>query len=97
VLWPGSDKSTVISWSTFAQRNKKLIERGVSIVERIAQVDREVALQTLKSAGMSVTHALVMLKANVDKREASRRLREKNGIVRHALKGQARGKLLPRN
>jgi len=28
-----------------------------------------------------------MLKPNVDKREASRRLREKNGIVHHALKG----------
>ena len=68
-------------------KNKKLIERGVSIVERIAQVDREGALQTLKSAGMSVTHALVMLKANVDKREASRRLREEKCIMGHALKG----------
>jgi N-acetylmuramic acid 6-phosphate (MurNAc-6-P) etherase len=34
-----------------------------------------------------VPHVLVVLKANVDKREASCRLREKNGIVRHALKG----------
>ena len=66
-------------------RNKKLLERCVSIVEHVAQVDRDVAIEALKSAGMSVPHALVMLKANVTKWQAARRLRSKRGIVRHAL------------
>ena len=65
--------------------NKKLLERSVSIIEHLAQVDRDVAIAALKSAGMSVPHALVMLKADVSKREAARRLRSKRGIVRHAL------------
>ena len=66
-------------------RNKKLLERCVSIIEHLAQVDRDVAIAALKSAGMSVPHALVMLKADVSKRDAARRLRSKRGIVRHAL------------
>jgi len=65
--------------------NKKLLERSLSIIEHLAQVDRDVAIAALKSAGMSVPHALVMLKADVSKREAARRLRSKRGIVRHAL------------
>ena len=65
--------------------NKKLLERSVSIIEHLAQVDRDVAIAALRSAGMSVPHALVMLKADVSKREAARRLRSKRGIVRHAL------------
>ena len=65
--------------------NKKLLERSLSIIEHLAQVDRDVAIAALRSAGMSVPHALVMLKADVSKREAARRLRSKRGIVRHAL------------
>ena len=65
--------------------NKKLLERSVSIIEHLAQVDRDVAIAALKSAGMSVPHALVMLKADISKREAARRLRSKRGIVRHEL------------
>ena len=65
--------------------NKKLLERSLSIIEHLAQVDRDVAIAALKSAGMSVPHALVMLKADISKREAARRLRSKRGIVRHAL------------
>ena len=65
--------------------NKKLLERCVSIIEHLAQVDRDVAIAALRSAGMSVPHALVMLKADVSKRDAARRLRSKRGIVRHAL------------
>jgi len=65
--------------------NKKLLERSVSIIEHLAQVDRDVAIAALRSAGMSVPHALVMLKADVSKRDAARRLRSKRGIVRHAL------------
>lgn len=67
-------------------KNQKLFERGISIVEQLAQVDRNVALRTLESAGMNVPVALVMLKANVSKTEATRRLKKEHGVVRQALK-----------
>ena len=68
-------------------KNKKLVERAISIVEDVAGVDREAAALALKSAGMEVPIALVMLKANVSKTEAMRRLKSNHGIVRQALKG----------
>lgn len=68
-------------------RNHKLLERGIRIVEEVARVDRELALRTLKSAGMKVPVALVMLKAKVSKTEATRRLKKAHGIVGKALKG----------
>lgn len=68
-------------------KNKKLVERAVSIVEDVAGVDREAAARALKSAGMEVPIALVMLKATVSKTEAARRLKVNGGIVRQALKG----------
>jgi N-acetylmuramic acid 6-phosphate etherase len=68
-------------------KNRKLSERGISIVEEVAQVDRDLALRTLKSGGMNVPVALVMLKANVGKAEAIRRLKTNRGNVREALKG----------
>jgi N-acetylmuramic acid 6-phosphate etherase len=45
--------------------NEKLIERGISIVQRIAKVNRVVALATLKTANMKLPVALVMLCAKV--------------------------------
>jgi len=68
-------------------KNKKLFERAVTIVESVAGVNREVAARALKAAGNQVPIALVMLKANVGKAEASRRLKRADGIVRKALKG----------
>lgn len=67
-------------------KNHKLLQRGISIVEEVAQVDRDLAWRTLKSAGMRVPVALVMLKANVSRAEAVRRLKKDRGIVREALK-----------
>ena len=67
-------------------KNHKLLQRGITIVEDVARVDRDLALRTLKAAGMKVPVALVMLKANVSRTEATRRLKRTHGIVRHALK-----------
>lgn len=66
-------------------KNEKLLERGLSIVQRIASVDREVALSTLEAADMKVSLALVMLCANITKVEASRRLKRANGSIRKAI------------
>jgi N-acetylmuramic acid 6-phosphate etherase len=66
-------------------KNKKLTERGLSIVERVAQVDRDRAHAALKAAGMKVPVAIVMLKANIDKAEATRRLKATDGSLRRAI------------
>jgi N-acetylmuramic acid 6-phosphate etherase len=66
-------------------KNEKLLERGIAIVEALAQVEREAAVRALEEAGMSVPMALVMLKANVKRRDAKRRLREAGGNVRKAI------------
>ena len=53
------------------------------------KIDREAAVQTIKSAGRSVPVALVMLKAKVDKPEAVRRLAKSDGNVRLAIEDNA--------
>ena len=68
-------------------KNEKLLERGIGIVETLAEVDRRTAMQTLKSAGMDVPVALVMLLAGVSRSSAKARLKESGGSVRRAIEG----------
>jgi N-acetylmuramic acid 6-phosphate etherase len=57
-------------------KNRKLIERGVSILQISAGVDRETAVHALRTAGMRVPVALVMLKTGASKSEALRGLKK---------------------
>jgi len=66
-------------------KNEKLIERGISIVRRVAKVDRTTALRTLEAADMKVPIALVMLCAKVGKPDAKERLIRAQGNVRKAI------------
>ena len=66
-------------------KNEKLVERGISIVQRVAKVNRTVALATLEAADMKVSVALVMLCAKVSKPEAVRRLKRAQGSIRKAI------------
>lgn len=66
-------------------KNKKLWERGVTVLERAAGVGRQAARRALKSGGSSVPVALVMLKADVGQAEARRRLKAARGNVRQAI------------
>lgn len=66
-------------------KNEKLVERGINVLQRVTGVDREHAIRTIKSAGKSIPIAVVMLKANVDKMEAVRRLQKSDGNVRRAI------------
>jgi len=66
-------------------QNSKLVERGIRILMSACNINRETAVQTIKSAGRSVPVALVMLKARVDKPEAVRRLAKSDGNVRLAI------------
>ncbi len=66
-------------------KNAKLVERGIRVLMRVCNIDREAAIRTIKSAGKSIPIAVVMLKANVDKMEAVRRLQKSDGNVRLAI------------
>ena len=69
-------------------KNKKLEERGIAILEILAKVDRETAVETLREAGMKLPVALVMLQAGVGRADAGRRLKRSNGNVRKAIEGR---------
>ena len=60
-------------------------QRGIRVLMQVCDIDRETAIRTIKSAGKSIPIAVVMLKANVDKMEAVRRLAKSDGNVRRAI------------
>ncbi len=66
-------------------KNAKLVERGIRVLMKVCGIDRDTAIRTIKSAGKSIPIAVVMLKANVDKMEAVRRLQKSDGNVRLAI------------
>jgi N-acetylmuramic acid 6-phosphate etherase len=66
-------------------RNEKLVERGVSIVEKAAGLDHRAARQLLAAAGGRVSVAMVMAKAGVDRAQAVAALKESQGQVRRAI------------
>jgi N-acetylmuramic acid 6-phosphate etherase len=66
-------------------KNAKLVERGIRVLMNVCGIDRETAIRTIKSSGKSIPIAVVMLKANVDKMEAVRRLTKSDGNVRLAI------------
>lgn len=68
-------------------KNRKVLERGITILESLTSVDREQAAKTLERAGMSVALALVMLKTDENKAQAARRMRKAHGNVRNAIEG----------
>lgn len=68
-------------------KNRKVLERGITILESLTEIDREHAADTLEQADMSVALSLVMLQSNVSKAQAARRLRQARGNVRKAIEG----------
>jgi len=66
-------------------KNKKLWERGVTVLEQAAGISRAAGKRALEAGGSSVPVALVMLKAGVTRAEARRRLKAAQGNVRRAI------------
>lgn len=66
-------------------KNSKLSERGISILQRAAHLDREAARHALRQAGNDVPVALVMLRAAVSRAQAARALEATAGHVRNAI------------
>jgi N-acetylmuramic acid 6-phosphate etherase len=67
------------------QKNTKLTERAVTIVERALEIDRDRARAALQRAGKDVPVAIVMAKAGVSRRGAERYLKDSRGHVRRAI------------
>ncbi|MCA2005317.1 MAG: N-acetylmuramic acid 6-phosphate etherase [Ignavibacterium sp.] len=67
--------------------NKKLVERSKKIVMTITGLSYEDATIALEKAKGHVKTALVMIKANVDYKEAKERLKRADGFVRKAIEG----------
>ena len=66
-------------------KNDKLMERGVSILQRATGVSRAVAQKILKQAANEVPVALVMLEGKTSRAQAERALKSAGGHVRHAI------------
>ncbi|HEX4603081.1 MAG TPA: N-acetylmuramic acid 6-phosphate etherase [Candidatus Angelobacter sp.] len=65
--------------------NEKLMERGLSVLEKTAGVDRPTAVKTLKAAENQVALALIMLKTGLGRTQAAKRLKGVKGNVRQAI------------
>lgn len=66
-------------------KNYKLRERGLTILEQLAEISRAAAKEALRAAGNDVPVALVMLQANVSRVQATRVLKSTIGNVRQAI------------
>lgn len=66
-------------------KNQKLLQRGITILSKAAEVDRSQAQVALDKAGGSVPLALIMLKASVTRSEAQSMLKASGENVRKAL------------
>lgn len=69
-------------------KNRKLVERGVGIVQKITGLERPEALTLLDQADGSVPVAVVMHATGADSREAAKRLKASRGNVRLAITRQ---------
>jgi N-acetylmuramic acid 6-phosphate etherase len=67
------------------QKNSKLTERAVTIVERALGTDRTQARKALRAAGNDVRVAIVMRLARMGKQESENTLKSANGNVRRAI------------
>lgn len=70
-------------------RNRKLVERGVVILQKAAGVDRSTAEHALKRSGNRVAVALIMLKTGLGGAESAQKLKRAKGNVRNAIEGPA--------
>ena len=66
-------------------KNRKLVERGIGIMQQLTGLSREAAVDRLSEAGGSLSVALVMLQAGVSRRNAEQRLKKTRGNVRQAI------------
>lgn len=74
------------------RKNSKLMDRGITILERAAKLTRPAAEKALKKAGNSVPVALVMIATGTDRPVAQQALKSSRGHVRQAIEAVPRGR-----
>ena len=67
--------------------NRKLEDRAVGIIQEVAGVSRERAVELLEQSGRSVRTAIVMARRQVGRGEAERLLQQAKGRIRETLTG----------
>ncbi len=67
------------------QKNEKLIERAVGIVQKATGTSRDQAAAALRAAGRHVPAAILMLKADISAKQAAKRLKKAHGNLRQAI------------
>ena len=73
-------------------KNQKLVERGITILTKAVEVDRETARKALDESGGSVPLALIRLKSAVTRNQAKRMLKDSGGNVRRAIESSRSAK-----
>jgi N-acetylmuramic acid 6-phosphate etherase len=71
-------------------KNHKLRERGLTILQQATGINRNAAEVALRASGDDVPVALVMLQANVSRKQATRALKSTHGHVRQAIAAAAK-------
>jgi N-acetylmuramic acid 6-phosphate etherase len=66
-------------------KNHKLRDRGLTILQQAAGINRQAAEEALQAAQNDVPAALVMLRANVSRQQAVQALKSTHGHVRQAI------------
>jgi N-acetylmuramic acid 6-phosphate etherase len=66
-------------------KNEKLVQRAIRIVEQATGADHESAARALKESGNRTPVAVVMLAANVNRPKALNALKASKGHVRQAI------------
>jgi N-acetylmuramic acid 6-phosphate etherase len=66
-------------------KNRKLVERGIGIVQRVTGVEYGAALKLLEDSNGSVPIALVMQKTGDNRRDAEKRLKKAGNNLRRAI------------
>ncbi len=66
--------------------NVKLVDRGTRIISELAEVDRDIAYNTLIEADKHVKEGVVMAKLGVTFKEAKKLINQHDGFIRFAFK-----------
>jgi N-acetylmuramic acid 6-phosphate etherase len=71
-------------------KNEKLVQRAIRIVEQATRADHESAARALKESGNRTPVAVVMLAAKVNRSKALNALKASKGHVRQAIASATR-------
>jgi len=65
--------------------NKKLINRAINMVQQITECDKEMAEKAFEESGRNPKIAIVMIKKNITKEEATKELNKFDGFLKKVI------------